>query len=297
MYETIANPNHEELLKKQPNIIYKYLDWNNIYYQKVLTENELFFSSPKNFNDPFDCKIEKRYDLMSNDEVDIYLEKLLRFKSKIENLNWSDHKMKSELLKLKNNTDFKDLEKMKSDNEYQFSQINNFYSVFCTSKKWNSIAMWGYYALNHTGICLGFNLKKIFFSGKIGTGALVTYDEYPILKPNQSFAEKAHKQAYYKSKDWCHEEEYRLMTYNLPKNINGLVLDEEKNLKGIKITSNDDWYDELYLGLNFPENMIIDILSKCKAKILKGMRVYRVKKVHFQFALTREEIDYSKYKI
>jgi len=294
-YQIIENPNHEKLLDGQPQDLYKYLDWNNVYNRKVLEDNELFFSSPRNFNDPFDCKIEKRYDLMSDEEVDLYFENLVHLESEYNNRNWDEIKIKSEIERLKKENNLKDLEKMNSDNLFQFSQNDNFYAIFCTSKKWDSIPMWAYYANSHKGICINFDLRKIFYSGKVGGGKCVSYDEYPILKPSQSFEEKSDKQIYFKSKDWKHEEEYRLMTLNMPKHGSNIMLDNDGNLKGIKIIADDNWYKEIILGINTTDETISEIVKAAKNKLLAGTKLYKMKRVNFEFKMNKYEIDFKKF--
>ena len=43
--------------KDYPQIIYKYRDWQIGYHRNILTHNQIFLASPKDFNDPFDCRI------------------------------------------------------------------------------------------------------------------------------------------------------------------------------------------------------------------------------------------------
>ena len=38
-------------------ILYKYRCWDDENHRRILEEGEIFFVSPKEFNDPFDCRI------------------------------------------------------------------------------------------------------------------------------------------------------------------------------------------------------------------------------------------------
>ena len=49
-------------------ILYKYRDWSNSDHRHLLTDGELFLSSPKDFNDPFDCRISHDFSLLNTDE-------------------------------------------------------------------------------------------------------------------------------------------------------------------------------------------------------------------------------------
>src|SRR5690554_5666174 len=68
-----------------PNTLYKYRIWEDQYQQTILTERIVYMAAPTSFEDQKDCKLFKRYDLMS--ETDIY-QKYLNT-SKEVNLNWS----------------------------------------------------------------------------------------------------------------------------------------------------------------------------------------------------------------
>lgn len=293
-YQIIENPDVDEFLSKLPNTLYKYLDWSKPYNQRVIDANELFFSSPRNFNDPFDCRIEKRYDLLDERETHDYFYNIAKLQSETYNLNWNSERIKNEAERLVSENNLSDLERMKENNEYLFSQSDNFYAVFCTSSCWDSIPMWAYYANNHKGICVGFDTKAIYLSGN-SRGGLVTYDEYPVVKPNTGFHEMAHKQTYYKAKDWAHEKEFRLMTVRMPKHQDNELLDDSGKLKGIKVIADDSWYKEILLGVNMTYDDISYIVDVCKNKIRKGTKIYRLEKSRFEFKLEKREIDYSQF--
>lgn len=291
--KVLKNPNVDELLNQSPSTLYKYLDWSNPFNKKVIEANELFFSSPRNFNDPFDCKIEKRYDLLSDYELEEYFKNLAKLQSDTYNLNWDLQKIKSEAQRLKHENNFQDLNKLKSDNDFFFNQYDNFYAVFCTSTRWDSIPMWAYYANNHKGICVGFDLKKIYYSEKVGMGGNITYDEYPIIKPSDSPHNVRIKQTYYKAKEWSHEEEYRLMTVNMPKHLPNLVKNEHGDFIGIKILSDDSWYKEILLGVSMSSDDIKEVAELAKDKIHKETKIYQMTKGRFEFKLEKIEITDS----
>lgn len=50
---------------KIPEIVYKYRDWNNPFHKNILLHNEIYLASPKDFNDPFDCRIPMNFQNMS----------------------------------------------------------------------------------------------------------------------------------------------------------------------------------------------------------------------------------------
>ena len=46
-----------EQQKPHPKILYKYRDWNDEFSKRSIENLEVFFPSPRRFNDPFDCAI------------------------------------------------------------------------------------------------------------------------------------------------------------------------------------------------------------------------------------------------
>jgi len=49
-------------------ILYKFRNWSNEIHKRWLTDQQIYFASPAQFNDPFDCAINYRYDLLSPEE-------------------------------------------------------------------------------------------------------------------------------------------------------------------------------------------------------------------------------------
>jgi len=65
------------MIEKYPSILYKYRDWEDDYHKRMLTEDEIFFASSEDFNDPFDCAVPIRYDaLKRTDKVEMIEDRL-----------------------------------------------------------------------------------------------------------------------------------------------------------------------------------------------------------------------------
>lgn len=56
-------------MNKIPKVLYKYRDWGLKFNKSILENFEIYFSSPSQFNDPFDSTIPVRYDLLSKSEI------------------------------------------------------------------------------------------------------------------------------------------------------------------------------------------------------------------------------------
>ena len=55
------------MAKKNPDVLYKYRVWEHDYHKRILTEDEIYFASSADFNDPFDCAIPIRYDALTRE--------------------------------------------------------------------------------------------------------------------------------------------------------------------------------------------------------------------------------------
>ena len=81
-----------------PDIIYKYRSWNNEFHKDVLLKNQVYMSSPEDFNDPFDCRITKNHHLLNTTEkIGTFINNSLRKHEeymKEQDLNFEEEKDK-----------------------------------------------------------------------------------------------------------------------------------------------------------------------------------------------------------
>lgn len=196
-----------------PVILYKYRDWNNPKHKRVLTENELYLSSPADFEDEFDCKVPIRYDLLT--EHDIYNKYLLESKKNNTTFSRQQHRQfardwaKKGLLK--------DQKRIKEiDNEF-FEKFNQVFGVLSLTAIPDNAEMWEKYAADHSGFCVGFHtIPLLKLSQYFGGGGEVSYsEELPIIKAFDLIEKKNHLQIFSKLNKWEFEKEYRLTKFNI----------------------------------------------------------------------------------
>ena len=80
---------------KLPEKVYKYREWRNGSHKNLLLYNELYLASPKDFNDPFDCRIPPNYIDLTKKEKNDYINDLAI--SKFEEIQEKDLDFKSVL--------------------------------------------------------------------------------------------------------------------------------------------------------------------------------------------------------
>ncbi len=56
-------------LNNLPLKIYKYRTWTDSFHQEIISKQVVFMARPSSFKDPFDCKLPKRYDLLSGEDI------------------------------------------------------------------------------------------------------------------------------------------------------------------------------------------------------------------------------------
>lgn len=49
--------NYEDIKHTIPKVLYKYRTWSNEYHKTILTENKVYLSSPRDFEDNLDCNV------------------------------------------------------------------------------------------------------------------------------------------------------------------------------------------------------------------------------------------------
>src|SRR5690606_15318322 len=99
----------------------------------AITRNQLYFSDPRTFNDPFDCR--PNFFLGSE-------ERLIRTICKRENITYEASFL-----------DIPEIEKIFNIKEYWDNALSNT-AVCCFSADDRNPIMWAHYANNHKGLCL-----------------------------------------------------------------------------------------------------------------------------------------------
>jgi len=265
-----------------PDIVYKYRDWNNGFHKNILLNDELYLASPRDFNDPFDCRIAENFFLLETEEdVKDYIDKATI--KHFEYLNEQNIDLPKAISDLeKRLADRKTFQK--ENEQLLFERQDMHYGILSLSCRWNSILMWSHYAASHTGFCVGFHEEKLRNSGLFGKGGPVLYNtSFPEMKPTPdktpaTVAEKAFIETHTKSEDWTYEEEYRLVTTIFPK-----VPEPFERIVRIP----DDFFAEVILGINMNDDNKRELIKLCQ---MKKIPICQAEKVPFKFDIKKVPI-------
>ncbi|MCC4767482.1 DUF2971 domain-containing protein [Methanosarcina sp. DH1] len=284
----------DEKIDKEP-LFYKYHRISTNFLNN-LSNNQLFFRDPTEFNDPFDCKIT----LCKKGTKKEWIAYHVKYGWKKENV---ERKVEDDL---KNGKSTRQGEKIVSYSDIDSSILPR---VCCFSTRNDSILMWSHYADSHRGVCLCFKTKKSLVfdsrSGKLNDMYRLTLDSSDLNSNINELREVEYKaecpdevntlnlnetevgnQVWEcfttKYCDWKYEKEYRMLVFK--KYFHGeYVKKYEKNkLEGI------------IFGLKIKRSDAQEVYNRvCEHYINKGEKVsfYKALYVKDKYALEIKKIE------
>ncbi len=189
----------------------------------MISHGEIFFSSARRFNDPFDSAV--GFDL---DQPRLVQQRwLLRVLAR-ERPDMNRRQRRAEAKRTMQNTPADGTETLGVIHQRLQENLYRTFGIFCTSHTEDNLLMWAHYASDHKGIVLKLSknalqeaaLKRMYQRGSIIEAIKVRYRHE--MEPYSAFArlDEATKDEYLgavigtKSKHWKYEEEYRLITWN-----------------------------------------------------------------------------------
>jgi hypothetical protein len=257
-----------------PNYLYKfrYFDEKG-FHLKLVSENELYFPSPLDLNDPFDCRIPTRYFDASPVEREMYLRELgMQYRMDLQilrpDLNESeyDEEIERNIQARLQEAPTSRADQARKEREWTISQVRKI-GIFSGSMETTDNSplqnhlLWAHYAKSHTGFCVKLDLKKLetFWNSKPTISmpeqvqsmypAYVQYDEFPHITPykkDRLTRQDIEKALTSKSSQWSYEKECRLIAHKPGTN------------RILRVS--DEVITDIYLGL--------DVSDKNKQKLL-----------------------------
>jgi hypothetical protein len=265
---------------KVPSILYKYRDWGDEKHRRILTGNEIFFSSAKHFNDPFDCQLNIRWDLITDNQAINRIEQRIRE----ENPTLANVDVKSIAEGIQQLYNYKDVENLRYLDLETKRYLAEEHGILGLCETSEDIIMWSHYSNCHRGFCVAFDKKKLenFFEQKnipIGPYRVSYEPNYPIVKfinddnnVNNISMEILTK----KSDRWSYENEWRYILFG--------ATDYSLSLPdGIII--------RIILGCNIGECHKSEIIQILKSKNCK-IDLFQAEKMPYSYGLKFEKLKY-----
>lgn len=187
-----------------PEVIYKYRVWDDKYQKTIISERTVFMASPTSFEDKKDCKLLKRFDLMT--EQDIYDKCLEDSKNNDPRRTRQQHRaFAREWAKKSPMRNKKNISQLQEDH---FKEWAARFGVLSLTANCSNLEMWNKYSNQGKGFCVGFKSNKLFpYLG--GGGKVQYYEKLPDIYHNDSFEVEHVKQTFSKKLKWKFEQEYR----------------------------------------------------------------------------------------
>lgn len=179
---------------------------------RIFTEGTLYFSNPKDFNDPWDCR-------------PCYTKAILDTAGGYERvLQWFVRVSK------KHGPALPDEEHAKREREVRAnrrllehfideatrgmaSAIESQYRIYCLTPHPDSALMWSHYARSHTGVCLEFSVMNMLFCAALPVEYLERYPSYDLADGDE---DANLRPLLTKSSVWRYEDEFRLVVTEAP---------------------------------------------------------------------------------
>lgn len=195
IHRILDNLTNDKLITKS---VYKYHRINKFLYD-LLINNEIWFSEPYSFNDPFDCNLT----IDGNNTPD-------QIRNYFKIANWNKSKDIDGTIQQLIATNFQDQEAFQKKINSISKQVIGKLGLSCFTQTKDNLLMWAHYTEDHKGICLEFDHSKDleFFR----PFKKVEYDKvYPTYNYYNNKKNVVAQLMLHKSDHWKYEKEVRLI--------------------------------------------------------------------------------------
>jgi len=199
--------------KKPPEILYKYrcFDARSI---SMLANNQIYFASPLDFNDPFDCRAHE-YTFGNFSAEGLKLMASLHPKVSPEAINRENTARLIEALK-----EHPKIKQIGAEQQNELNQFNKDIGVLALSACNDSILMWSHYANYHKGFCIGFKnnlgldencVMEVSYTKNRNNDLVLQYLASQTMSPEDNHKRLIKEFICTKYSDWEYEQEWRIM--------------------------------------------------------------------------------------
>jgi hypothetical protein len=202
-------PNHVDLESSRYFYRYRSLDGKSkAHVKESILNSEYYFSSPKAFNDPFDCRPVFRFNASKTELVKYYEGVLSR---QAPHLSRDQRRAEARARMSDPNLDPRDFRNLDGFYKFYDQAITSKIGILCLSTSPSDILMWSHYANSHSGICLQFSA----INNVLKSSLPVRYEKLrPAVNPvSQNHDEMLDHSIFTKSDHWVYEQEWRLIQY------------------------------------------------------------------------------------
>ena len=179
---------------------------------RIFTDGTLYFSRPRDFNDPWDCR--PFYNKSALDDPQDYDRAVRWFVhcDRTHNTALSEEEHVRRENEVRGNRKFLEwlIDEMTAAME---KAIQEQYRVYCLSTHPDSTLMWAHYAASCRGVCLEFSVENELFCGALPVAYLHSYPRFSVAATDE---DENLQPLLTKSAVWSYEDEFRLIVSEDP---------------------------------------------------------------------------------
>ncbi len=201
---------------KLPKYLYKYRNWSDINHLRLITHQEIYFTRPSSFNDPFDGNIPVRWDLLTYEDC---LQKNLEL-TKMFHKDKSLETQKQIAKKVTNSKKLWHPNNIKKETAIDIEKWDKIIGLVSLSEIKNDILMWSHYSDFHRGFVVGFHTNSLMSDYDFDYLNKVEYKEkYPLISGHDDTTERFRMKFFTKSNAWKYEQEWRISKNHIENRI------------------------------------------------------------------------------
>lgn len=250
-----------------PSLLYRYSAFTN-WTHRVFQNNELYFQSPNDFNDPSDSAYRFTCEGSRQQRKRFFREHSRRYDPNLP---------RSRALSLEKQFKNKHLDgAVLNTMTNQLRKIRGQIGVCCLTEKKDNILMWSHYGELHTGLCLEFRTDDPFFSDVHPVRYSHNLPCVNVLAPWDELIGSSANAFLTKAEEWKYEREWRIID---PTRGPGVRQFPARVLNGV------------ILGCRISTENSHRITEWCKARAPRP-RLYRARKKQTEYGLDIEPVEY-----
>ncbi len=179
---------------------------------RIFTEGTIYFSNPKDFNDPWDCRPCYSKEALNDPKKYDQIVKWFARCDRNHNASLPEEEHSRREQELRSNRKLLEymIDEMTSGME---KEIQSQYRVFCLSIHPDEPLMWSHYGGKHKGICLEFSTQNELFCAAL---KIEYMSKYPLIEVSEDNEGENIKPLLTKSRMWDKEDEFRLVAAEAP---------------------------------------------------------------------------------
>ena len=208
-----------------PAILYKYRFFDTSgYHLKVLEEAQLWFTSAREFNDPFDSSLSYQFDDKPQGIQEKWAQDFL--KREFPHLN---RQQRNSLARQRLREINKDSEHIEQFRQNSVEKNFNKFGICSLTPAKDDLLMWAHYSDYHRGFCVGIDTSRLLdlqnslakTESVLSLEKVIYSDDIPIINFFQSMRSDPRVRDQNiltllctKSTHWCYEQEFRLIYWD-----------------------------------------------------------------------------------